>query len=151
MTDALSSIAHWSQDMMQFDPRAADRILIAFAVGFLLAGGYALMRSLNQGYSGELAGANLFFVGMFCGVLAAVASTLASTMQSWFGTGKRATSLRMLLSGIGAAGLVLALIALNVGRPHLISALGFVCIIGTISAACAWIAERLRPAHAAVC
>lgn len=136
---------------MYFDSRSADRILIAFLAGFLLVGGYALVRSLIQGYSVELAGASLFFVGMFCGLLAAIASTLASVLRRWFEQGVCATSLRMVLSGIGAAALVLALISLNLGWPYLHGALGFIGIIGTISAACAWIAERLRPARAAAC
>ena len=135
---------------MQFDPRSADRVLIAFVVGFLLAGGYAFVRSFIQGYSGEFAGANLFFVGMFCGVLAAIASVLASALRSRFGAGVRATSLRMGVSGAGAAALALVLISLNLGRPYWLSALGFVALIGTLSAAFAWIAEKLRPTRLAV-
>lgn len=131
--------------MMHLDPRSADRVLIAFAIGFLLAGGYVLTRSLIQGHSGELASANLFFVGMFCGILAAIASSLASALRSWFGLGVRSTSLRVGVSGVIAAALALVLIALNLGRPDWLSALGFIAVIGTLSAAFAWIAERLRP------
>ena len=137
---------------MHFDLRSADRVLIAFMVGFGLVGGYASVRSFSQGYSGELAGASLFFVGVFGAVPAAVALTLASAMRPRFGTGTRATLLRMLFSGVGAAALILGLMAINVGRPYLSSALGFIVTIGTISAACAWTAERLRPARTtAVC